>query len=282
MKVNELLVKGFSVLKVSGIDTYIIDTELILGKVLNLDRLSIILNKERQCSEEETSLFFSLIEDRKRKKPVRYITETVEFMGLELYIKQGVLIPRPDTETLVEEALALIAKHEYKSICDLCCGSGAIGVSIAKFIPDSQVIFMDVSIDALAVTEINIEKQDISNNAKVIMSDLLDNAKVNGLAFDAIVSNPPYISEEEIPTLMEDVKNYEPHLALFGGEDGLDFYRKITEQSKNVLKESGLLAFEIGCTQLLPVKEIMMKNGFKNIYSKKDLAGKDRAIFGFL
>ena len=282
MKVKDILIDGFKKLKESGINTYIIDAELILGKVLNLDRLNILISKERICSDDETDLFFRLIDERKRKKPVRYITESVEFMGFELHINTGVLIPRADTETLVEQTIEVIKKHKYKSICDLCCGSGAIGIAIAKFIANAQVTFLDISTAALDVTKINIKKQNITNVSIVLLSDLLEKACENALKFDVIVSNPPYIRRDDIPSLMEDVKDYEPYLALDGGEDGLDFYRKITFQSRSVLNKGGLLAYEIGCEQWLQVKEIMMDNGFKNVYSIKDLAGRDRAIFGFL
>lgn len=278
MKIQQLLIKGYEILKNNNIDSYIIDSQLILSKVLNFDRVSILINRDKEVDENKIDEFLKFIDLRKNKMPLKYITEETEFMGISLYIKQGVLIPRPDTEILVEEVLNSINNKDNVTICDVCCGSGAIGLSIAKISETSKVYCSDISETAQEVTTRNIELLSLNNRAYFFKSDLLEFAIANKLKFDLVVSNPPYISTEIIPTLMEDVKNYEPYIALWGGEDGLDFYKKITKQSLKVLNKDGILAFEIGYDQAIEVKAILEANGFQNIKVIKDLAGLDRVV----
>ncbi len=188
--------------------------------------------------------------------------------------KNGVLIPRQDTEILVEEVLK-IAKKEDK-ILDLCTGSGIIGISLAKNLLSDNIIAVDISDTALKVSRLNAENQNV--NIKYIKSDLFENIDDK---FDIIVSNPPYIESEVINTLSEDVKK-EPILALDGGEDGLDFYRKISSEAKQYLKENGKLFFEIGYNQRNAVSKILEDLGYKNIECIKDLAGNDRVVKCYL
>ena len=213
--------------------------------------------------------------------PVKYILGRCEFMGLNFIVREGVLIPRPDTEVLVEEVNKIVEKFDYKNICDLCCGSGIIGISIANYTKVINVISYDISPVACEVTQENIVNLNLLSKVKVKCSDLLSDAISLGKTFDVVVSNPPYIKEAEIETLMEDVKKYEPHIALNGGIDGLDFYRKITKQSYKVLNAGGMLAFEIGFDQKYEVGEILLENGYERHYGIKDLSGKDRAIIAF-
>ena len=210
--------------------------------------------------------------------PVKYILNKCEFMGVELYVEEGVLIPRDDTEILVEEVLKNIDENEEKQVCDLCCGSGAIGISLASLRKNIKVDLMDYYPIPKKVSLINVEKNNLQDRVSFIKSDLLGKAIENEKLYDIIVSNPPYIEEEEINNLMEDVKNYEPHTALNGGADGLDFYRKIIEQSEKVLKEEGILAFEIGYNQGEAVKSIMEKNNYKDVRIIKDFASLDRIV----
>ena len=167
-------------------------------------------------------------------------------------------------------------------VCDVCSGSGAIGIAIAEFIKNTKVTLYDISDDALAVAKLNIERFDLSIRVNEQRSDLLQEAIDQNKKFQVVVSNPPYIREAVIPTLMEDVKNYEPYIALSGGKDGLDFYRRITKESLLVLEKGGLLAFEIGYDQREEVQDILLKSGFKNIECIKDLSGNDRVIKGTL
>lgn len=282
MKIQELLRSGYDILKSQNIETYMLDTQLILCRVLNKDKLFIITNRDLQVEENRRAEFLKLIELRKKKMPVKYILQSTEFMGLEYFIKPGVLIPRPDTEVLVEEAIKEIKKQNFKKICDVCCGSGAIGIAIANYIDDSQVICYDISEIALEVTQINLERFNLEERVQVLKSDLLSKAIENGCSFDVVVSNPPYIKSKVIGTLMEDVKNYEPFIALCGGEDGLDFYRRIIRESKKVLNPKGLIIFEIGYDQKEQVTKLLEQNGFKDVVCIKDLSGNDRVIKGSL
>lgn len=237
-------------------------------------------NSFERISEEKEKEFLELVRKRESKYPMGYILEKTEFMGIDFTVKDGVLIPRGDTEVLVEEVLKNIDEYESLEICDLCCGSGAIGLSLAMFRKNIKVDLLDIDEKPELVTKINIEKLDLSDRAKFIHSDLFKS--VEDKKYDIIVSNPPYIREEVIDTLMEDVKNYEPHLALSGGDDGLIFYRKIIKDSVNFLKGKKILAFEIGHDQGEEVSNLMKESGFENIHVIKDLAGLDRVVIGKL
>jgi release factor-specific protein-(glutamine-N5) methyltransferase len=278
--VGNLLARAYDILKTAGIDTYMLDSQLLLAKVLNKDKLAVITKREESVSAEVEEEYFFLIGLRKDKKPVKYILEQCEFMGLDLFVKEGVLIPRPDTEVLVEEVIKIIREKGYKEICDVCCGSGAIGIALAYNLEDATVECCDISDTAEEVTLINIEKLNLQNRVSFLKSDLLEEAIREGKLFDVIVSNPPYIKTDVIPGLMEDVRIYEPYIALCGGEDGLDFYRRITEESLKCLKNGGVLAFEIGYDQRASVEEMLSKSGYNNIVSFKDLGGNDRVVLG--
>nr|WP_243428182.1 peptide chain release factor N(5)-glutamine methyltransferase [Clostridium rhizosphaerae] len=275
-----MLSKGYEELKGNNIDSYMLDCQLILGKVLNLDRMSIITNRNMEVDKNACNEYNKLLGKRKNKMPIKYITESCEFMGLNFFVKDGVLIPRPDTEILVEEAIKEIKQKKSVKICDLCCGSGAIGISIAKNIDFVYVDCCDISDVSEEVTKKNIQTLGLEKRVTFVKSDLLKYALEEGRQFDALVSNPPYIRTEVIPTLMEDVKNYEPYIALWGGEDGLDFYRKITEQSRSTLKNGGVLAYEIGYDQAKEVSDILINSGYINVKVIKDLAGNDRVVTG--
>ena len=279
-KIGELLIDGNKILKEANIDTYILDTQLLLGKVLGKDKLHLITNKEEEVSKFKEREFYSLIEKRKNKMPISYILKTTEFMGLDLHVEEGVLIPRGDTEILVEETLKFMDEDKEYEVCDLCCGSGAIGISIAHFRENTKVDLIDYYDVPEKVTKRNIVKQKLSNRAKFIKSDLLNEVINQQKKYDILVSNPPYIKEEVIDTLMEDVKDYEPHTALSGGNDGLDFYRRIVDDSDKILKENGILAFEIGHDQGEDVSNLMIEKGYKNVRVVKDLAGLDRVVIG--
>lgn len=282
MNVGEALVNAYEILKKVEIESYLLDSQLLLGKVLNVNKLFIMLNRDFNLSEKQEYEFSQLIQLRKSKMPVKYILGECEFMGMNFIVKPGVLIPRPDTEILVEEVIKHINEKKYTEICDVCSGSGAIGISIAEFIKDTKVTLYDISSEALAVSKLNIERFRLSKRVNAEYSDLLQAAIYEKKKFQVIVSNPPYIRDVVIPTLMEDVKDYEPYIALSGGEDGLDFYRRITEESLLVLEKGGLLAFEIGYDQREQVKDILSKSGFDKIECVKDLSGNDRVIIATL
>ena len=282
MNIGEILLKSYEILKEVQIESYLVDSKLLLSKVLNKDKLFIMLNRDFNLNHQEENEFFRLIHLRKDKMPIKYILGECEFMGMGFIVKPGVLIPRPDTEILVEEVINHINEKSYTEVCDVCSGSGAIGISIAEFIKNTNVTLYDISEHALAVGQLNIEKFNLSKRVNVEFSNLLQVAISENKKFQVIVSNPPYIREGVIPTLMEDVKNYEPHIALNGGSDGLDFYRRITKESLLVLEKGGLLAFEIGYDQREEVTDILLKSGFNAIECIRDLSGNDRVIKGNL
>ena len=201
-------------------------------------------------------------------------------MGIDFYVEEGVLIPRDDTEILVEEVLKYIEENDEMQVCDLCSGSGAIGISLAHLRKNIKVDLIDYYPIPEKVSLINIKKNNLENRVSFIKSDLLEKPIENKKMYDIIVSNPPYIEEEEIDKLMEDVKDYEPHTALNGGVDGLDFYRKIIDQSQEVLKKDGILAFEIGYNQGEAVKLLMEENNFNDVKVIKDFASLDRIVIG--
>ncbi len=277
--IGELLIDGNKILKEANIDTYILDVQLLLGKVLGKDKLYLITNKEEEVSKIKEKEFYKLINQRKDKMPIKYILKSAEFMGLEFQVEEGVLIPRGDTEIL-EETLKFIKNERRYDICDLCCGSGAIGISIAYLKENTNVDLIDYYEIPEKVTKKNIRKHNLDSRTNFIKSDLLKEPISMNKKYDILVSNPPYIKDEVIETLMDDVKKYEPHTALSGGEDGLYFYKKIIDDSNKILKDNGVLAFEIGHDQGKEVSDLMVEKGYKNIRVIKDLAGHDRVVIG--
>jgi len=279
--VGELLALGYATLRTAGLESYQIDSQLLLAKVMGQDRIFILTHRELPVNGEKSEEYIRLLGMRARKMPVKYILGECEFMGYMFKVNEGVLIPRPDTEILVENAVALIKKLGYKEICDVCTGSGIIGITLAKECPETNVLCLDISEAAVGIARTNSRSLGVGDRVKIEQSDLLEYAAARKLKFDVIVSNPPYIRTGDMEGLMDDVKNYEPYEALCGGADGLSFYRMITEQSATVLKAGGMLAFEIGYDQKADVMNIMDKCGFTGIEGFKDLAGNDRVVLGF-
>ncbi|MGG7142201.1 peptide chain release factor N(5)-glutamine methyltransferase [Clostridium nigeriense] len=279
--IGELLDIGSKSLKKENIDTYLLDAQLLLGMVLGKDKIYLITNRSKNVSIKDENEYLDLIEKRKKKMPIKYILGETEFMGLDFDVEEGVLIPRGDTEILVEELLSIIKEDDKIEVCDLCSGSGAIGISLAIYRKNIRVDEIDNFDIPEKITKSNILKHALENRVKFIRSNLLENPIKDGKKYDLIVSNPPYIKASEIGNLMDDVKLYEPHTALDGGDDGLVFYRKIVEESKLTLKENGILAFEIGHDQGIDVRILMEEAGFSNVKLVKDLAGLDRVLLGY-
>ncbi|CEN97640.1 N5-glutamine S-adenosyl-L-methionine-dependent methyltransferase [[Clostridium] sordellii] len=281
MTIREILIKYME--KLSSIsDTPKLDTEILLQKALgDVDRLYIQLNLDKKLSDEELKCFNEMINDRLNGRPIAYIVKNREFMALDFYVEEGVLIPRPDTEPLVEEVIELSKGMKDVTIVDIGTGSGAISVSLAKYIKNSYVYSLDISDKALSIGKKNAVNNEVDDKIEFIKSDVFTGIKDRNLKLDIIVSNPPYIKKEDIKTLHKQVKDYEPYIALEGGEDGLDFYRTITEESLKYLKSNGILAFEVGHDQANDVCTIMKNHGYKKIYTKKDLQGIDRVVIGF-
>lgn len=280
--IGELLEFGVEKLKKVDIDTYILDTQLLLGKVINHDRLYIITNRNEKTNNKFKKDYLELLNKRVKKMPISYILGETEFMGLDLYVEEGVLIPRADTEVLVEEVLKLIPENKELKVCDLCCGSGAIGIALAHYRNNINIDLIDYYEVPEKMTIKNLNRHNLTKRATFIKSNLLEKPIEDNKKYDLIVSNPPYIKEKIIETLMDDVKDYEPHTALSGGHDGLCFYKRIIETSKNVLNENGILSFEIGYDQAEELNKLMTNAGFKNIRVVKDLSGLDRVVIGAL
>lgn len=281
MTIRDIIIKYSEELKEIS-DTPRLDVELILQKSLgDVDRIYIHINLNKELSNDEYNLFLSMIKDRINGRPVAYIVGNREFMGLDFFVKEGVLIPRPDTEVLVEEIIELCKNKDKVEILDIGTGSGAITVSLAKYIEKSTIKSLDISDIPLEVGKKNAINNGVDNKIEFIKSDLFSSIEDKNIKFDVIVSNPPYIPKKDMETLHTQVKDYEPYNALEGGIDGLDFYRDITEQSKCYLKEDGILAYEVGHDQAKDVSEIMKDNGYTKIYTKKDIQGIDRVVIGF-
>lgn len=228
----------------------------------------------RDLTPDENAKMLECIEKRKRGVPVAYITGEKEFMGLSFYVDENTLIPRPDTETIVE-TLIEISPFDSPRITDLCCGTGCIGISLAHYIKGSKVTMWDVSSGALNIANKNILRHNLSSRVTVQKGNVLEESYPSS---DIIVSNPPYIANDIADTL--EVSKYEPHLALKGGEDGLDFYKAMIPKAHSALTEGGILAFEIGYDQAQAVKKLM-EDYFTNVKVKKDYAENDRMVYGY-
>ena len=281
MTIKDILVEYSKQLEEMS-DTPRLDVEIMLQKSLgDVDRIYIHMNINKELTKEQLENFKSLIKDRLNGRPIAYIVGNREFMGLDFYVKEGVLIPRPDTEVLVEEIIEICKSKDEVSILDIGTGSGAITVSLAKYIKNAHVTSFDISDIPLEVGYKNAVSNGVDDKIKFVKSDLFSSIKDANIKFDVIVSNPPYIPKRDMSTLHTQVKDYEPYNALEGGEDGLDFYRDITEQSDLYLKENGILAYEVGHDQAIDVSKIMEANGYSKIYTKKDIQGIDRVVIGF-
>lgn len=249
---------------------------LLLEYVLHTDRNELLIHPEKEVKNEDADTFMKLAGRRASGEPVQYIIGSAPFYGLEFIVNPSVLIPRFDTEVLVEEVLKAVKEDD--KILDLCTGSGCIAVSIKKYKPGAQIYASDISMDAIKIAKGNAEAND--TDITFIHSDLLDNV---GDGYDIIVSNPPYIKTAVIEGLDDIVKKHEPYIALNGGTDGLDYYRRIVADSRTHLKQGGRLMMEIGYDQGEELKELLKEAGYSNIEIKKDLSGNDRvamAVFG--
>lgn len=268
-------------LKKSGIENFNIDINAALKYFLKKDDIFIATNKDFALSDDVKEKFINFVNLRKKDMPLAYILGEKEFMSLLFFVNKSTLIPRPDTEILVEEIIERCKDKDDVKILDLCTGSGAIGISLAKYLKNSFVLCVDKFSDTLFVAKKNAEHNKVLERCKFLECDVLNDLNLIGEKFDVVVSNPPYIKSKTVLTLDKTVLDFEPNVALDGGEDGLLFYRKIVEDIDFILKKEGLLAFEIGYDQKEDVKSLL-KDSFENIYSKSDLAGNDRAVFATL
>ena len=275
MNLKEILKYGKEELIKNNIEDASIIAKELAEHIFKITRAQMIANNDMEFSKDQTDNYINSIKKISTGIPIQYITNNQEFMNLNFYVDENVLIPQPDTETLVEEVI-----NEYKEkkceILDLCTGSGAIAISLAKYINESNIVASDISMKALQIAKLNAEKNLVRKKIEFIESDMFD--KIYKEDFDIIVSNPPYIKTKVIGELDKQVKN-EPYIALDGGADGLKFYKIIIENAYKYIKNEGKVFLEIGYDQKNELINLFKENNhYENIYSKKDLGGNDRII----
>ena len=295
LPVKELIKIGENQLRDAGVADAAIDAKELFCYMMHIDRTRLMLSWQDIMQDNQCEEYFALVDKRASRVPLQHITGEQEFMGLSFQVSDKVLIPRQDTETMVEDALDVITKNKLRneslnckerhgwSVLDLCCGSGAIGVSLAKLAGDVKVTCSDLSPDALAMAELN--GKNLGAKVKFVKSDMFEEfrGKLGNKKFDMIISNPPYIRREVIETLEPEVRDHEPMMALDGGEDGLDFYRQIVDEAPDFLKKEGVVMLEIGHDQMSDlIKMFSLDDRYSYVTGLKDLAGRDRIVVAIL
>ena len=277
--IAEALREGKMRLKAAGKEAYAFEAELLLEKAAGLNRTALFLRGEEVLFADVLEVYEGYLAEREQGRPTQYILGEWEFMGLPFSVGEGVLIPRGDTEVLVETILERQQTEKFKSILDIGTGSGCIPISLGHYGRFENIVAVDISQRALGYATENAVK----NNVRIDFyeSDLFTNIPAEWKGnLDAIVSNPPYIPKKDIEELMTEVKDFEPMNALDGGEDGLDFYRAIVEQGREWLKDGGWLFFEIGYDQGEDLRNLLQEFGYTAIEIRQDLAGLDRVALG--
>lgn len=250
----------------------------LLAHLLGCSAGALRLRAASELDAEQAQGFEALVARRERREPIQYILGTEEFMGLTFHLTPAVLIPRLDTETLVEQAVARLAGRGPVRVADIGTGSGAIAVAVAHLLPEAGVVAVDLSGEALAVARENGARNGVAGRVEFRQGDLL--APLAGERFDAILSNPPYIGEDEVSGLMPEVRDWEPHLALTPGADGLIIYRRLAAEAPALLKPGGLLGVEVGFRQAQAVADLFRQAGLGEIAIYRDTAEIERAVFG--
>lgn len=290
LMIRDLLQLGQKRLELAGCDSPRLDAEVLFCHLLKEDKSFLFVHYGDSLDEKRCEQFFKLIDERASRRPTAYIVGSKEFMGLSFLVDERVLIPRPDTEVLVEKAIELLKEQRQPmggfSVLDLCTGSGAIAVSLVCHLKDKKLLVLgsDISGDALEVAKENAKKNGVAKTVQFRKGDLFDCISKNrkGIpkeTFDMITANPPYIKNNEIPGLQREIAEYEPAMALRGGADGLEFYRRIVSEGAAYLKKKGTILLEIGWDQGQEVADMIRE---QQIYEEpvilQDLAGKDRVI----
>lgn len=276
MTIKQAIIKGVTILKLEKISTPKLKARLLLQYVLKKPRQYLIVYDNQKLTEFQEKEYLKYIDLLKRGEPIEHITHQKEFMKLNFYVDENVLIPRQDTEILVEEVIKIAKKINAKKILDLCTGSGAIAVSLAKYLENVQLTALDISGKALDIAISNAKNNHVQDKITFVESNLFEDLAEE--KYDIIVSNPPYIKRKEIENLDKEVRR-EPKIALDGGEDGLDFYKKIIDKGYEYLKYGGYICLEIGYDQKEEVMKIIDdKKQYINTYCKKDLYDNDRVI----
>ncbi len=265
-----------------GVESPRINVELLLAYVLNCKRLDLYLKFDQPLKEEELAIYRELLKRRGRREPLQYIVGDVEFYGLEFKVNPSVLIPRPETEILVETVIENSNKDEELKILDIGTGSGNIAVSISKHLVNSKVWGIDSSNEAINVAKENSKINLVDERTIYFQKDILNRFEIEESDFDIIVSNPPYISKNDYNDLLPELKNYEPVSALTDEKNGLTFYKEISIKANKLLKSGGKIFFEVGQGQHTEVKNILERNNFINIKLKKDYSNIERVVYGEL
>lgn len=283
--IEYLINDGMNILKERDYNNPFLDLQLILMHLLKKDKIYLYAHKDEIVDEQIIKKYYEMINKRDSGYPLQYMLHSQEFMGLDFYVEEGVLIPRPDTETLVEKIINLVKNSEYKdkhiNILDIGTGSGAIALSLAYYIKNASVTAIDISETAVKVANINKINLDIEN-AEIIKGDLFGNLNTQDKKFHIIVSNPPYIEKEEIEKLQIEVAKYEPRLALDGGDSGLIYYERISNIVKDIIYDNGILSVEIGHNQAETVSNMFRNtNLFHKIEVDKDLYGNTRVVTAY-
>lgn len=273
---SELLRHASNSLREAGVETPILDAELLLCKASGLTRTQLLTHPEYQPTEDIAKVFAEWVQRRTQREPLPYITGEREFYGVIFHVTPAVLIPRQETEFLVEAAIHALRMKRAPNVIDIGLGSGAIAVTIALNIPEATIYGTDTSMPALEVATANAERLHVADRTIFRVGDLFE--PFSDLTFDLVVSNPPYIPSSDIPTLQQEVKNFEPHSALDGGPDGLECYRRLIKQSTERLCPFGVLAVEVGIGEAQDVMRLCEENGFSGIRSIKDYSGIDRVV----
>lgn len=275
MNLGEALFEAKSILKNHEIPNFSLDVSVLAQAAFSLSKERIFFQKDFVPSESDLKKFFEFVKRRAKNEPVAYIINHKEFYGIDFYVDQNCLIPRPDSEILVEEAIKTIGDSHVK-ILEIGVGSGALSIAIAKNCQNCEILGVDISKKALEISDKNIKFHELGSRISLLQSDLF--CEISNQKFDFLISNPPYIKKSEIEKLSENVKDFEPISALLGGEDGLDFYRKIAVKSPDFLQKNGQIFLEIGFDQKNDVIEIFEGAGFSLKMARKDYGGNDRLL----
>ncbi len=277
MNIHQALNKSYELLKKSKIDSFRLDSEILLSKILDVDREYLLSNQNQKIQEENLRAHFALVRKREKKEPVAYLVGYKQFWKNDFLVNKSVLIPRPDTEFLVEESLKYLKKNKHYSILDIGTGSGCIIISLLLDRPKCNGSAVEVSKNAIKIAKTNAKLQQVHNRIKFINSDI---DKLNHGKYDLVITNPPYIKSNEIKNLEEDIKFYEPKISLDGGSDGLREIKKVIKKSKTLLKRKGKLVLEFDHQQKKDVIKELKRNNFYINKVVKNYSYYDRLIIG--
>jgi release factor glutamine methyltransferase len=282
LQIKEIISVAENILRESGDTDYKVDAEMLLSYAIKYDPQKIFMNWAKEVDDDHAEIFFAMVQKRAEGTPTQYLTNEQDFKGRRFYVDKNVLIPRPETELLVDEVTTYLKDNKSaKAVLDLGTGSGVIAISLAKKFPSLKLTASDISVGALAVAEKNAARFGVKGQIKFVPGDMFGDFKMGfaGPKWDLIVSNPPYIKSSVLPTLQREIYEHEPIAALDGGEDGLDFYRRLIDGAATFLRKTGAVFFEIGYDQAHDVTTLFRENGnYVRVAVTPDIAGHDRVI----